>query len=82
LALSLTTTSVINERAFIELMKAQLNKSMLEAAEPLIKDALVRMEQAMRKDLAANLIAFIDREFQFNVMQNRIVIEIRRGDRS
>ncbi len=80
--MSLTTTSVINERAFIELMKAQLNKSMLEAAEPLIKDALVRMEQAMRKDLAANLIAFIDREFQFNVMQNRIVIEIRRGDRS
>ncbi len=33
----------------------------------------------MRKNMAANLIAFVDRQFDMRVMENRIVIEVRRS---
>jgi 2-keto-3-deoxy-6-phosphogluconate aldolase len=71
------STSIINEPNFVAMLKERMNKEMQQAAEPVIQKALQEIEVAMRKQLAENLIALIDRQFSVNRMGDDIVIHIR-----
>jgi 2-keto-3-deoxy-6-phosphogluconate aldolase len=53
-------TSMVNEGRFLEIMRRELNDAMTQAAEPLVQEALTKIEINMRKELASSLIARID----------------------
>lgn len=44
---------------------SELNRQMLEAAEPIIQEALKRIEREMRQALAARLIGLIESNMSF-----------------
>jgi hypothetical protein len=56
-------TSIFNDEKFLLYIKEKMNHKMEQAAEPIIKEALKKIEEEMRKELAANLISFMDSSF-------------------
>jgi len=58
-------SGIINTDAFIKELGSKLNESMTKAAEPIIQRALQDIEVEMRKQLANNLIGFIDSNMSF-----------------
>jgi len=73
------TNSLINTEAFTEMLFSDLNKSMLEAAEPELQKALKAIEVTMRRDMAANIIGFIESNYSVQTMNNNIVITVRQA---
>lgn len=71
--------SIINQKAFLAAMKDQINTAMIQAAEPIIQDALAQVEIKMRAALAEHILARIERSIDVKTMSDRIVFEIRRG---
>jgi len=61
-----------------ERMLEQLNSQMLEVAEPYVRQALDKIEVAMREKLASNLITQLDHSINFEVDQQQITIRIAR----
>jgi hypothetical protein len=69
-------TSIINEGAFRDSIIKQLNADLLAAAEPILQEALKKIEVEMRAKMAQRLIAYMDNNFHIerNGMDLRIVI--------
>ena len=59
---------------FAKRMKLQLNEAMLEAAEPIIQEALATIERKMRERAAAAMISYIEQRTHFYEREDRIVI--------
>ena len=57
-------SSWFNTETMLRDIGQQLNAQMLEAAEPIIKKALVEIEANMRKQLAASLISMLDTSYE------------------
>lgn len=57
--------SIINEGAFRESILKQLNADLLAAAEPILQEALKKIEVEMRAKMASRLIAYMDSNFHF-----------------
>ena len=65
---------MINLEGFAKRMKLQLNEAMLEAAEPIIQEALATIERKMRERAAAAMISYIEQRTHFYEREDRIVI--------
>jgi hypothetical protein len=63
------------EDNFLKVLRAQLDAALIQAAEPVIQQALKDMEAAMRARLAQSVLTLLDRDY--SVLQNRQVLEIR-----
>ena len=57
--LSMATTLLNTDRA-LEILKAQMNKEMIEAGKPIIEKALSDIESVMRKKLGSMIVAYLD----------------------
>lgn len=55
--------SLLNNEGFTKALSEQINKAVMDSAEPLIQQALKDIEQKMRMDLAAFLIGSMDTSF-------------------
>jgi len=64
------------QKTFIE----ALNKRMLEEAEPIIQETLKDIELKMRKNLAANLIQFMENNYDIEFDRQNINIRVRRQE--
>lgn len=64
------------EPSFLEIVRKQFNQRMLEAAEPLIQEALTKIEDEMRKNLATNLVAWSETCVSYQRSPNHIDIRI------
>jgi hypothetical protein len=56
------------ESNLLDALQKQLNVTMLNAAEPLIQQALQDIERAMREKLAQRLIALLQNDLRINRM--------------
>lgn len=74
----MSTRVSMDDANLLTALKAQLNQQMLDAAEPIVQEALKKIEVAMRQRLAAQLIAFIDTQFSMQRQGRDLVITIRR----
>lgn len=72
--------SMINQDNMLLALKEQMNAQMMEAAEPVIREAVAKAEQEMRKKLAHMFISIIDKSFSIEKHRDQltIVIEQRR----
>jgi len=75
--MSAYTVPFINTESFKESFLHEMNKSLERAAEPVIQEALKRVEIEMRKAMAANLISVVESYVDFQTMTDRIVVTIR-----
>ena len=64
--------SIINHENLLQQLHIDLNKEMMEAAEPFIQESLRKIEIEMRKKLAQNLIALIEYNVSFRTNTNEI----------
>ena len=67
-------TQLINKDAFNEMFGKALNEEMMKAAEPLMKEFLDEMERQMRSNIAANLIKFMESDYDMQFDKNRLTI--------
>lgn len=67
-------TQLINKDAFNEMFGKMLNEEMLKAAEPLMKEFLDKMERQMRANITANLIKFMESDYDMQIDKHRLVI--------
>lgn len=74
----MATDSFINSELFLQRIREQINGEMLAAAEPLIKEAMEKIERQMRTTLAARLIGSIEQSTHFYERENHLVIHIDR----
>lgn len=54
---------IINEEAFITSLRKTLNKEMLEAAEPVVKEMLAAAEREMRKRLGEMIVGLLATQY-------------------
>ncbi len=74
--------SIINHENLLQQLHIDLNKEMMEAAEPFIQESLRKIEIEMRKKLAQNLIALIEYNVSFRTNTNEIYIVVKKdGDK-
>lgn len=74
--------SIINHENLLQKLHIDLNKEMMEAAEPFIQESLRKIEIEMRKKLAQNLIALIEYNVSFRTNTNEIYIVVKKdGDK-
>lgn len=71
--------TLINVDEFARILGKQLNLSMTEAAEPVIQDALAKIEQKMREKMAQMLISFIENDIAFERMGHDIRIIVKQA---
>lgn len=57
------STSLINEEYFKQKLVQDLNKALTDAAEPVLQEALNKIERTMREKLASYVVSFIENEF-------------------
>jgi len=77
--MALSDTNMLNTDGFRKAMFDVLNKEMLEAAEPIIQQALKDAEKQMREALAQKIIAVISSDYSVERMQNQIVITVKQA---
>lgn len=65
--------SIIDEEQFLKHLKKHFNDAMIRAAEPLIEEALKKIEAEMKKELGSYLIGFIDS----NLVMERMGTDLR-----
>ena len=74
--------SIINTENLLQKLHIDLNKEMIEAAEPFLQESLRKIEIEMRKKLAQNLIALIEHNVNFRTNANEIYIVVKKdGDK-
>jgi glutamate racemase len=61
-------TSFINEEHFVRTLREHLSKEMIEAAEPVIKEAMAQAEREMRKRLGSMVVGLL--ATHYNVMRD------------
>jgi hypothetical protein len=75
----MATTGIINKQAIADEMGVLLKAAIIEAAEPLIKDALDKIETRMRQRVAEFAIGTIKTNFDVRVFGEIVEIRIRQG---
>lgn len=75
----MATTITPNVPNAIKALQEQLNADMLAQAEPLIKEALAKIEKEMRARLAQRLIANIQQDMDVRTMGHTITITLRQA---
>lgn len=73
-------SSFINEELFVKQMRATLNEQMIQAAEPLVKQALGKVEVEMRKRLAEMLVSAVSTSYSLERDGRDIVVRVRMGE--
>ncbi len=68
--------SLINKDEFARQLHTKLNAGMIEAAEPIIQKALKDTEIAMRKQLGAMLISYLDNNFVVESFSDELRIKV------
>lgn len=68
-----------NQAGLLEALQERLNADMLAQAEPLIKEALARIEKEMRARIAQRLIANISRDMDIKAYGQTITITLRQA---
>lgn len=67
-------TTITYGDALVRHTKERLNAEMLEAAEPLIQEALKKIEAEMRRQLAASLISVIEHRVAYYHDRQELVV--------
>lgn len=75
----MSTTLKINPDALKVSLLEQINADLTRAAEPILQEALKKIEQEMRARLAMRLVAHIQQNMDFMVCEDRIVITLRQA---
>ncbi|HEY1127948.1 MAG TPA: hypothetical protein VGF12_00970 [Roseateles sp.] len=78
----MSTSFLLNAENTLGALKAQINVELTKAAEPVIQRALAEIEAEMRKKLAANLVALIDRSYSMTTYGDVLTISVNRGPRA
>jgi hypothetical protein len=73
------TRSLINTEATIEFFGRQLEAAIIEAAEPMIQEALKKIETQMRQSVAQFAIGSIQSDFDVRLFGEVVEIRIRQG---
>lgn len=74
------TDTIINEKYFKEYLGAELNEAMTVAAEPMIQEALKKIEAKMRSALAERLVSRIKSDYDIRYRGEILEIRIRQAD--
>jgi predicted membrane-bound mannosyltransferase len=74
------TDTIINEKYFKEYLGAELNEAMTKAAEPMIQEALKKIEAKMRSTLAERLVSRIQSDYDIRYRGEILEIRIRQAD--
>jgi len=74
-------STIINADVFLAHLKAKLNTEMLAAAEPVLQEAMEKVEFEMRKKLSSYLIAMIDGQIDIMRSGTLLQITIKRDER-
>jgi len=69
-------TTFINSDLLLKHLREQLNAQMAAAAEPLIKEAVEKIEREMRVNLASNLISLIEGQVHLYDNTSHLAIHI------
>ena len=72
------TTTLLNDGKALEILKAQMNKKMIEEAKPLVEKALSDIESVMRKKLGSMIIAHLDNYMEVERRGDVLIISIKR----
>jgi len=67
---------IINAAAAVDFLRQKINHQMVEAAEPLIAEALAKIEARMKKELAACLIATLEHQVSYYHNRQEIVVRL------
>lgn len=67
---------MVNEQVFFKQFQEVLNEDMKKAAEPILQSALAEIEKRMRKELASNIVKFIEGNYSVMKRQHEIVITV------
>lgn len=70
-------TTLINSEAACDILKKQMNAEMVEAAKPIIDEALKEIEKVMRKKLASMIIAYLDNNIEAERMGSSLRILVK-----
>jgi len=74
--------SLINKESFDQMFGKMLNEEMMKAAEPFMKEFLDKMEKQMRANIAANLIRFMQSDYDVQIDKNKLVIMLGKTERN
>jgi hypothetical protein len=66
----------INEELFIEEIRANARYKMLEAAEPIIQEAMKEIELKLRESLGSFVVGMIEHDFNIYKQQGDLVITV------
>jgi hypothetical protein len=72
--------SIFNVEELSKQLLTHLNQEMKEAAEPILKKALVDIENIMREKMAQRCISIIQNDFSIERMGNDIRIMVKQAD--
>lgn len=75
----MATTITPNQPNMLKALQEQINADMLAQAEPLIQEALAKIEKEMRARLAQRLIANIQRDMDIRTAGHTITITLRQA---
>jgi flagellar biosynthesis/type III secretory pathway protein FliH len=67
---------IINSPHFEKVLKDVLQTRMLEAAEPVVKEALEKFEKNIRAEIAKAVLTIIDRNYSVETLDSHLVIKI------
>ncbi|HDY87983.1 MAG TPA: hypothetical protein ENH82_07720 [bacterium] len=71
--------NIINMNQFEKVFRELLNHSMIQAAEPILQQALQDIEAAMRKELAKNTVELIEKNYDVTMRRDELVITIKQA---
>lgn len=70
-------TTIFNDDQFMKILKEQLNKEMIMAADPIVKECITKIERTMREAMASRLISLIEGNLSFERMGADLRITIK-----
>jgi hypothetical protein len=72
-------STLINVESFKSILGKEITKGMLEAAEPVLQQALRDIETAMRKDLARMVTGLIESNYDISRNGHLLLIRVQLG---
>lgn len=67
---------ILNNTAFVARLKAELNASMTQAAEPVIQDALKAFEKGLRQKVSEFVLAQIETRVSLESMVDHLIVRV------
>lgn len=71
------TTDNQEQAAFLRSLKNYMNEALMETAEPLIQEAMQKVEKKMRERVAAMCISMLESNFDVHTHRNELHILVR-----